>query len=232
MQKILGYMRKAVQEYKMLSDGDKIAVGISGGKDSLTLLAGLVKLRDILHIDCEIAAVTVDAGFGSDFSEVTVLCNKLGVEYHIIPTHIKEIVFDLRAEKSPCSLCSRMRRGALTDFVKEKGFNKLALGHNQDDAMETFMMNLLTEGRIGCFLPVTALDDKGITMIRPLILASEKAVRHAARELCLPIVKSGCDADGNTNRQRTKELISLLEKMNRGTKKCIFGAIVRDIWKQ
>lgn len=232
MQKILGYMRKAVQEYNMLSDGDKIAVGISGGKDSLTLLFGLVKLRDIMKIDCEIIAVTVDAGFGSDFSAVNEFCQNIGVEYHIIPTHIKEIVFDIRCEKSPCSLCARMRRGALTDYSRKIGCNKLALGHNQDDVTETFMMNLLTEGRIGCFSPVTLLEDKELSIIRPLVLAPEKSARHAAREMSLPVVKSGCQVDGKTNRQRTKELLSLLDKMNRGAKKRIFGAIVRDIWKQ
>lgn len=232
MQKVLGYMRKAVQKYEMLSDGDKIAVGISGGKDSLTLLYGLVKLKDIMKINYEIVGVTVDSGFGDDFLEVKEFCRRIGVEYHIIPTHIKEIVFDIRKEKSPCSLCARMRRGALTDYSLKIECNKLALGHNQDDVLETFMMNLLTEGRIGCFSPVTLLEDKELTIIRPLVLAPENNVRRASRKLDLPVVKSGCEMDGKTNRQRTKELLHLLDRIDHGSKKRIFGAIVRDIWRQ
>lgn len=231
MQKVLGYLRKAAQQYEMLSNGDKIAVGISGGKDSLTLLYGLVRLRDIMKIDCEIVGVTVDSGFGDDFSEVNEFCRSIGVEYHIIPTHIKEIVFDIRHEKSPCSLCARMRRGALTDYARKINCNKLALGHNQDDVLETFMMNLLTEGRIGCFLPVTLLEDKELTIIRPLVFAPEKNVRRASRELNLPVVKSGCEMDGKTNRQRTKELLTTLDKLSHGAKMRIFGAIMRDIWR-
>ncbi len=232
MQKILGYMRKAVQHYNMLKEGDKIAVGVSGGKDSLILLAGLVRIRDIMQINCEITAVSVDPNFGgtsADFSEITSLCKSIEVEHIIIPTHIGEIVFDIRQEKSPCSLCARMRRGALNNFAADNNFTKLALGHNLDDAVETFMMNLLTEGRIGCFSPVTLFDDKNISIIRPLVLAPEKDIRRAVKKLEMPVFKLNCPVDGNTNRQRTKEYIAKLERENHGAKMRIFGAMQRDL---
>lgn len=232
MQKILGYLRKAVQQYRMISEGDKIAVGVSGGKDSLILLSGLARLRDILDINYEIVAVSVDPQFNgipADFSQITNYCEKIGVKHIIIPTHIGEIVFDIRNEKSPCSLCARMRRGALNNFTAENGFTKLALGHNLDDTVETFMMNLLTEGRIGCFSPVTLLDDKKISIIRPLILAPEKDIRRTANKLNLPVFKLNCKADGHTNRQRTKELTAYLDKHNHGSKMRIFGAIQRNL---
>lgn len=236
MQKVLGYLRKAVQQYNMISAGDRIAVGVSGGKDSLTLLWGLVRLREILAINCEITAVSVDPQFDgnpANFSQISEYCEKLGVEHVIIPTHIGEIVFDIRKEKSPCSLCARMRRGALNNFAADNNFTKLALGHNLDDAVETFLMNLLTEGRIGCFSPVTFLNDKKISIIRPLVLAPEKDIRKAANKLNLPVFKLNCKADGTTNRQRTKELTAMLDKMNHGSKMRIFGAMQRDLedWK-
>ncbi len=232
MQKILGHLRKAVQQYHMIEQGDKIAVGVSGGKDSLILLTGLVRLRDILDINCEIVAVSVDPqfdGIPADFSQVTEYCGKMDIKHVIIPTHIGEIVFDIRNEKSPCSLCARMRRGALNNFTADNGFTKLALGHNLDDTVETFMMNLLTEGRIGCYSPVTLLDDKKISIIRPLILAPEKDIRRASNKLNLPVFKLNCKADGHTNRQRTKELTSYLDKQSHGAKMRIFGAIQRDL---
>lgn len=236
MQKVLGYLRKAVQQYDMISDGDRIAVGVSGGKDSLTLLWGLVRIREIMDIDCEITAVSVDPqfdGIPADFSQITEYCKKIKVEHIIIPTHIGEIVFDIRQEKSPCSLCARMRRGALNNFAADNNFTKLALGHNLDDSVETFLMNLLTEGRIGCFSPVTVLEDKAISIIRPLVLAPEKDIRRAAYKLELPVFKLNCKADGTTNRQRTKDLTAMLDKMNRGSKMRIFGAMQRDLddWK-
>lgn len=236
MQKILGYLRKAVQQYDMLSNGDRVAVGVSGGKDSLILLAGLVRIRDIMGIKCDITAVSIDPNFDgtpADFSQITEYCEKIEVEHIIIPTHIGEIVFDIRNEKSPCSLCARMRRGALNNFAADNNYTKLALGHNLDDAVETFLMNLLTEGRIGCFSPVTLLDDKNISIIRPLVLAPERDIRRAANKLELPVFKLNCKADGHTNRQRTKELTAYLEKENRGSKMRIFGAMQRDLpdWK-
>lgn len=231
MQRILGLIRKAANSFEMLSDGDKIAVGVSGGKDSLVLLCGLARLRDFIGVSFEVTAVTVDPRFGGksgDYSEISELCKQLGVRYEIIPTQIGEIVFDVRREPNPCSLCSRMRRGALLGAVKDLGCSKLALGHNKDDAVETFMMNLTLEGRIGCFPPVCTLDDKDITLIRPLILAEEKEIRTAAARAKLPVLKSACPADGKTAREDTKKLIASLESTSKGTKERIFGAILRS----
>lgn len=231
MQKILGHMRKAVQQYGMISDGDRIAVGISGGKDSLVMLAGLARLRSFIGIDYDVTALTIDPHFGGkegDYSAVSQLCEELGVEYHIEHTQIGEIVFDVRKEPNPCSLCARMRRGALHNTAAQLGCNKVALGHNYDDTVETFIMNLFTEGRIGCFSPVTVLDDRQLTVIRPLVLASEKEIRRASQKLGVEVVKSACPADGHTNRQRTKEFIAELERSDHGVKDRIFGALVRS----
>ncbi len=236
MQRVLGNMRKAIQKYDMISPGDRIAVGVSGGKDSLVLLEGLFRLRKFLGIEFEVAAVTVDPQFGGvsgDYSAISDLCRSRGIEYHLLPTQIGEIVFDVRHEKSPCSLCARMRRGALHGLASEIGCNKLALGHNLEDAVETFMMNLLTEGRIGCFSPVTVLEDRQLAIIRPLVLCHEKEIKKAARAAGLPVAKSLCPVDGHTNRQRTKELISELEHRSRGVKERILGAMIRgniDNW--
>ena len=170
IERILSHTRKATEEYSMIEKGDVIAVGVSGGKDSLALLCALVKLKRVLNIDYKVIAITIDMGLPDmDFSEISELCKELEVEYHIIKTQIYEIIFNVREEKSPCSLCSRMRRGALHDACKEFGCNKLALGHHYDDVVETFMLNLFFEGRIGAFRPVTYLSRKDLTMIRPLI---------------------------------------------------------------
>lgn len=230
MQKILGYIRKAIQNYGLISDGDRILVGVSGGKDSLVLLEGLVLLRRFIGIDYEVVAVTLDMGFKDkkpDFSHIAERCEKMGVEYRVIPTQIGEIVFDVRKEPSPCSLCARMRRGALHDAANELGCNKVALGHNYDDAVETFVMNLFTEGRIGCFAPSTYLSHKKVTVIRPLVLAPEKEIRRAARKNELPIVRSVCPADGHTNRQKTKDFLADMERNDHGFKDRLFGAMCR-----
>ena len=231
MQKILGHMRKAIQQYRMISDGDRIAVGVSGGKDSVALLVGLARLRSFIGIDYQVTALTIDPAFGgqaTDFSPVTELCRSLGAEHVIVPTQIGEIVFDVRREPNPCSLCSRMRRGALTNAAAELGCNKIALGHNYDDTVETFLMNLFTEGRIGCYSPVTLLEDRDLTVIRPLVLAEEKEIRRAVRKSGIEIVKSKCPADGHTNRQKTKEFIASLERSDHGLKDRLFGALVRS----
>ncbi len=230
MQKILGYMRKAIQEYNLINDGDRICVGVSGGKDSLVLLQGLILLRRFIGIDYELVAVTLDPGFNGergDYSPVTKLCEDAGVEYHIIETQIGEIVFDVRKETNPCSLCARMRRGALHDATLKYGCNKIALGHNYDDAVETFMMNLFTEGRIGCFSPISYLSRKQIHLIRPLVFAPEREIRRAAQKNELNVVKSKCPADGHTNRQRMKEFIAEKEHEDHGFKDRIFGAMKR-----
>ncbi len=230
MQKMLGYMRKAIQEFDMIQDGDKIAVGVSGGKDSLVLLKGLIELRRFIGIDYDVVAITLDPRFGGvegDYSSVAQMCSEAGVEYRLIPTDIGQIVFDIRKEPNPCSLCAKLRRGALHNAAKDAGCNKIALGHHFDDAVETFMMNLLNEGRIGCFSPVTHLARCGLVQIRPMVMAPEKEIIRAARRLDLNVVKSKCPADGHTSRQKTKELLAELEKTNKGVTERIFGAMRR-----
>lgn len=230
MQKMLVYMRKTIQEFDMIQDGDRIAVGVSGGKDSLVLLKGLIELRRFIGIDYDVVAITLDPRFGGvegDYSSVAQMCSEAGVEYRLIPTDIGQIVFDIRKELNPCSLCAKLRRGALHNAAKDAGCNKIALGHHFDDAVETFMMNLLNEGRIGCFSPVTHLARCGLVQIRPMVMAPEKEVIRAARRLDLNVVKSKCPADGHTSRQRTKELLAELEKTNKGVTERIFGAMRR-----
>ena len=214
----------------MIQDGDRIAVGVSGGKDSLVLLKGLIELRRFIGIDYDVVAITLDPRFGGvegDYSSVAQMCSEAGVEYRLIPTDIGQIVFDIRKELNPCSLCAKLRRGALHNAAKDAGCNKIALGHHFDDAVETFMMNLLNEGRIGCFSPVTHLARCGLEQIRPMVMAPEKEVIRAARRLDLNVVKSKCPADGHTSRQRTKELLAELEKTNKGVTERIFGAMRR-----
>ncbi len=227
MQKILGYMRKAIQEFDLISDNDKIAVGVSGGKDSVVLLNGLVLLKRFIGIEFEIVAITLDPVFHTDYTPIAQLCENLGVEYVIKRTQIGEIVFDIRKEKHPCSLCARMRRGALHDAAKEYGCNKIALGHHYDDAVETFVMNLFIEGRLGCFAPKSYLSRKDIHMIRPLVFAPEKEIKKAAKKSELPIVKSVCPVDGYTSRQKTKEFLAQREREDDGFKYRLFGAMRR-----
>ncbi len=231
MQKILGYMRKAIQEFDLIENGDRIAVGVSGGKDSLVLLKGLVLLRRFIGIDYTVTAITLDPHFNGEkgnYEPVAELCRELGVEYVLIDTHIGEIVFDVRKEEHPCSLCARMRRGALHDAAIANGCNKLALGHNFNDVVETFVMNLTIEGRLGCFSPKSYLSRKNITLIRPLVFAPEKDIRSAARRNELPIVKSKCPADGATTRQRIKLELAERDKADRGFSERLFGALRRS----
>lgn len=230
MQKLLGYMRRAVTQYDMIHPGDRIAVGVSGGKDSVALLVGLARLRAFLGVDFDIVAITLDPGFHGveqDYSPIRALCDELGVPYVVKQTHIGEVVFDLRQESNPCSLCARMRRGALHDVARDEHCNLVALGHHYNDAVETFMMNLFNEGRIGCFSPVTYLSRKDLTMIRPLCLAPEKDIASAVRRCALPVVKSKCPVDKTTNRQKTKDFLREMEQADRGLTNRIFGAMVR-----
>lgn len=230
MQRILGLSRKAIQMYDMIADGDRIAVGVSGGKDSLVLLQSLALLRRFIGIDYELVAISIDMGHENvrtDFSAIGKMCDALEVPYVVKPTEIGPIVFDMRQEKNPCSLCARMRRGSLHDAAKANGCNKLALGHHKDDAVETFFMNLFSEGRLGCFQPVTYLSRKDMTVIRPLVLASEGEISSAARRLELPIVKSKCPVDGHTNREKTKQYVRDMEHRDHGFRDRIFGAMQR-----
>ncbi|MBR3419253.1 MAG: tRNA 2-thiocytidine(32) synthetase TtcA [Oscillospiraceae bacterium] len=230
MQKILGYLRRAVQEFDLIQNGDRIAVGISGGKDSLVLLAALRDFQKFGLLDYTLVGITLDPQFGgipTDYSAAAAFCEQLGVEYHLIPTQIGHIVIDVRKESSPCSLCAKMRRGALHDQAKAFGCNKLALGHHNDDAIETFLMNLFIEGRIGCYAPKSYLSRKDLTLIRPLSFAPERDIVHAAKLHVPEVVKSRCPVDGHTMRETMKAFIREQEKQNPGFKTRVFGAMRR-----
>ena len=210
-QRLCGLMRKAIVQYDMLQDGDKVCVGVSGGKDSVALTLALAQLQKYIDIKFDLVAVTLDPQFYSkptDYSRLEELFREKGIEYVIKRTDIGPIIFDQRKEDNPCSLCARMRRGALHDVAKELGCNKIALGHHLDDAIETFYMNLWNEGRIGTFSPVTYLSRKDVTMIRPMALAVESDVVAAVNQMKMPVVKSACPADGVTNRQNMKDFIT------------------------
>lgn len=233
MQKMTGLVRRCVDDYNMISAGDRIAVGVSGGKDSLVLLVLLAGLREYFNKPFELEAITIDMGLGMDYSGVEALCRQWKVPYTIVKTEIAPIIFDHRKEKNPCSMCAKMRRGALNQAILERGFNKLALGHHYDDAVETFAMNLLFEGRIGCFQPVTNLDRSGIVQIRPMLYIHEKTVDNFAKRMELPILENRCTVDKTTKREEVKQLIFELSKTYPDLKERIFGAMQRlplDEW--
>ena len=212
MQKLLSKLRRCINDYKLIDENDKIAVGLSGGKDSLTLLQLLKAYQRFSPEKFDIIAITLDTGNGADFKPLVDMCNNLDIEYHIIKTDINEIVFNIRKEKNPCSLCAKMRRGALNDTSKKLGCTKVALGHNKNDAIETLLMSMFYEGRLSCFLPKTYLSRIDITVIRPMLYINEREINSLARKCNLPIVKNPCPADRNTKRQFMKELTYNLEK--------------------
>lgn len=226
LQRVLSEVRKAVDDYRMIAEGDKIAVGISGGKDSLTLLYALSSLRRFYPHPFELVAVTVDLGFANlDLSEIKKLCEKLEVPYTIVKTQIGQIVFEQRQENNPCALCAKMRKGALNEAMKQLGCNKIAYAHHMDDVVETMMLSLLYEGRFHTFSPVTYLDDTGLTVIRPLIYMKEADVIGFVRKYEVPVVKSPCPADGHTKREYVKQLLKQLNTENPGVKQRMFTAI-------
>lgn len=228
LQNILSFTRRACENYDMLKNGDKVAVGVSGGKDSLTLLVALANLRNFYPEKYELCAITVDMGFpDTDYSPIAKLCKELGVEYRVVSSQIYEVIFNVRKESNPCSLCARMRRGAINDAAKALGCNKLALGHNYDDVVETVLLNLFYAGRFGSFAPVTYLDRSDLTVIRPLIYAPEGSVAAFTRNSGLPVVESKCPANGNTQREEMKKLMYSLQKDNPSVIKNIFGALER-----
>ena len=227
MQKLMGLVRRCVDDYHMIEAGDKIAVGVSGGKDSLVLLVLLAGLREYFDKPYELEAITIDMGLGMDYSGVQALCDRLGVPYTIVQTQIAPIIFDHRKEKNPCSMCAKMRRGALNQAILEKGFNKLALGHHYDDAVETFLMSLIFEGRISCFQPVTNLDRTGIIQIRPMLYIHERTVDNFAVRQNLPVLENRCPVDKTTKRAEIKELIYTLSQTYPDLKERIFGAMQR-----
>ena len=227
MQKLLGLVRRCVDDYRMIAPGDKIGVGVSGGKDSLVLLVLLSELRKFHPAQFTVDAITIDMGLGMDYSGIESLCEKLDVPFHLIKTEIAPIIFDHRKEKNPCSMCSKMRRGALNEALLERGLNKLALGHHYDDAVETFMMSLLFEGRISCFQPVTDLDRTGIIQIRPMLYLHEKTVDHFALREDLPVLENRCPVDKITKREEVKQLLFRLSQEYPDLKERIFGAMQR-----
>lgn len=228
MQKMLSYVRRAVDQYHMIQEGDTIAVGVSGGKDSLALLTVLANLRRFYPNHFTLKAITLEMGYPEmDFSGIARLCETLHVEYITLQTDIKTIIFDIRKEENPCSLCAKMRRGALNDAAKQHGCNKVALGHHYDDVIETVMMSLLYEGRFNCFLPQTYLNRRDITVIRPMIYVPESYIRSFVKRQELPVVHNPCPADGNTKREEVKQLLRTLERQNHGVRQRIFGAIQR-----
>ena len=229
IKRVLSYTRRAVDDYEMIHEGDKVAVGISGGKDSLTLLCALADLKKFYPKKFDLCAITVDMGFETpmDFSKIQTLCDELGVPYHVTKTEIAKIIFDVRKESTPCSLCAKMRRGVLHNTAKELGCNVVALGHHFDDVVDTFMLNLFFEGRLGCFQPVTYLSRADLHLIRPMIYMPEKDVRYFAAKVDLPVIKSPCPADGNTQREEINKLIGDLDRKHKGLRYRIFGAIQR-----
>lgn len=226
---LLSYVRRAAQDYNMIQEGDKIAIGISAGKDSLALLVALSKLQHFYPKKFEIEAITVSLGFDNfDLTGVKALCKELGVSYTVYETEIAKIIFDERKEANPCSLCAKMRKGALYNKAKELGCNKIALGHNKDDINETLLMSLFYEGRLHTMSPVMHFEEVGLTVIRPLLYVPEKDIRYFAKKENLPVVKSPCPADGNTKRETTKQLIYNLQKELPDLSSNIFGAIERS----
>ena len=229
LKRILSLVRRCVQDYDMIQPGDRIAVGVSGGKDSLALLYALAQMRRFYPNPYGVKAITLDMGFGGcDFSPIQSLCDELDVHYTVVKTDIAEVVFGIRKEDNPCSLCAKMRRGALHDAALSLDCDKVALGHHYDDVIETFFLSLFYEGRISCFSPVTYLDRKRVTVLRPLLYVPEAMVTGVKNRLSLPVVKNPCPADGNTKRQYIKELLTRLEKDEPGLRGRLFGAVQRS----
>ncbi len=228
MRQIVSQMRRCVEDYRMIEEKDRVAVGVSGGKDSVVTLVALAKLREFYPKPFTVEAVTLDMGTpGMDFSPIAALCEELDVPFHLIPSQIHQVIFDYRKEKNPCSLCAKMRRGAIHNALGDLGITKIALGHHRDDAIETFFMSLIFEGRLSCFQPVTYLDRTGITQIRPLLYSTEGQVRSAAARNDLPVVKNPCPADGYTKRQEAKELVAELSGRYPDLKDYVFSAMQR-----
>ncbi len=227
MKKLMSVVRRCVDDYGMIESGDSIAVGLSGGKDSLTLLCALSGLRSFYPRNFTLRAVTVDPGFGADYSPVAKLCADLGIDYAIRATNLGRVIFEERKESSPCSMCSKMRRGALNELARELGCNKVALGHHFDDAVQTFMLSLIYEGRISCFEPVTYMSRADVTQIRPLLYMNEGAVVDFASRHDLPVVKNPCPVDGSTKRQEVKDLLADLTSRYPGIKGRIFSSMQR-----
>ncbi len=232
LQKILGTVRQAVERYRMIEPGDKVAVGVSGGKDSLVLLTTLARLSAFYPNPFTLCAITVSPGFpeqkAADFDPIARFCDSLDVEFRLVETEIARIVFDERKENAPCSLCAKLRRGALCQAVTHMGANKLALGHHRDDVVETFMLNLMKTGHIGCFMPVTKYPDTGIAVIRPLVYTGESEIRRLATVMEMPVYENPCPVDGETERAGMKTYLADYDRDKRGLYRRILGALERS----
>lgn len=231
LKRLLSYTRKAVDDYHLIDPGDKIAIGISGGKDSLTLLYALNGLRRFYPNPFEIIAVSVDLGFPIDLGPIRQLCEDLHVEYHVITTDIARIVFQERQEGNPCSLCAKMRKGALNESVKKLGCNKVAYAHHKDDVVETLLLSMIFEGRFHTFKPLTYLDRMQLHVIRPLLYVEEADIIGFKNKMDLPVVKNPCPADGYTKREYAKELLRSMNKDHPGTKERLFTAIENQLYR-
>lgn len=227
-------MRKAIETYKMIEAGDKIAVCLSGGKDSITMLHAFKALQRFYPKKFEIIAVSVDPGFEFfDCDFLQKICDDLEIPFYVEKSNAKEIVFDIRKEKNPCSLCANLRRGVINSIAIREGCNKIALGHNQDDVLETFLLNLLYTGNIGTFSPVSYMDRSKITLIRPLIYMPEKEARRFVKKNNLSVMAKVCPMDGTSKREDMKQLIFTLTKNIPMIRANLFGAIQRNLedWK-
>ena len=228
MQKILGYMRKAIDNYNMIEEGDKIAVALSGGKDSVTMLMGLKNLQRFYPKKFDIVAITINPGFeGFDTDLLKNICKNIDVPLIIEDGHMKEIVFDIRQEKNPCSLCANIRRGMLNSIALREGCNKIAVGHNEDDVLETFIMNLFYAGSINTFAPISYMDRSKMTLIRPLIYAPEKYIRNFVKRNNITIMPKACPMDGISKREDIKNLLKNLQKDIPNIRANLYGAIKR-----
>lgn len=226
MKKVLSHMRQAIQKYDMIDTGDRIAVAVSGGKDSMVMLEGLLRMRDFYPKKFTLGVICIDAGFdGCDFSLIEDYCKKRDVGFHLEKTLIKRVVFEEMKEANPCSLCSRMRRAALCNFAQENGYNKLSLGHNRDDANETLIMNLFYAGKLECFEPKTSYEDRMVTIIRPMISTPEGLIYSVCKRNNLPVMKKICPADGKTKREKVKILIERESAQNKKIKDNIYNAV-------
>lgn len=228
MNKFTGLVRRCVEDYKMIDDGDTIAVGVSGGKDSMSLLCALANLRQYYPKKFELQAITISMGYEEmDFTPVKELCRALDVPFVLHETQLGKLIFDDRKEKNPCALCAKMRRGVLNDLALEMGIKKLALAHHYDDAVETFLLSLFYEGRLSCFQPVTYMSRSGITQIRPLLYIGEDTVKNLITRHHLPVVENVCPMNGKSKREEVKTLIKTLSAQYPDLKSKIFGAMQR-----
>lgn len=226
MKQVLGYLRRADEDHGMIKNGDTVCVGLSGGKDSMALLYALQLYKNFAKVRFDVRAYTVDLGFGGfDTGMIAAYCHSLGIEHTLIKTQIGHIVFDLRGEKNPCALCSKMRKGALFTQIKRHGFETCAFAHHREDCLESLMMSMLYEGRLRTFRPATLLDRMGINLIRPLIYLPEKEIIAAARRHALPIAKNPCPAAQNSKREDTKRLLEQICASNPGAREMMMTAI-------